>query len=432
MTRPDVATVAAVYGLLVAAARAQSNVAAPWGGTELRMRANETRGAEYVPANNLAFRVRVWADTAYVAVPRLRGGVPATLCATSARGDGGPLRPYPSAGLQTPGNCIGLQDAADIELDHLGRLWTLDRGRAAAGGYACDPKLFVVDTGTGRVVRSAVMPPQAYDAARSVLSGLAVDLKTLTAVVADLRPDDPGFVTYDYPSGVYRRFRCSVLARGDGDGGGRRTGHGDDDDDDGYDEAALTASPIDDQLYFTTARLRRVYAIPLSVFAAPPLYGRDVGHYASARGPVNGTATAAVMDVRGTLYVAVRPGHRVMAWDTLRGGFAAAATAVRDVRLDWVSGLALDARGYLWIVTSSYREFRGAGAAADARVFRLYRGATAFALQEAAANLTADGGGDGAAAAAGRGRDAATVGPAAVVCCAAAALLLRTACRDVR
>lgn len=288
----------------VVVARGDLNVAAQWERSTLRLPApagGNVTAAAYVPDNNLVYRVRVWAGTVYVAVPRFRAaGVPATLCATSAR-DGGPLRPFPTAGLQAAGNCFALQNAVDIEVDHLGQLWTLDRGRPA-----CDPKLFVVATGTGHVVRSAVMPPAVYTA-RSVLTGLALDLKTLTAVVADVGPDDPGFIAYDFRSGVYRKFRCTALVQ-------RRPAPApaSEADVDEYDEAMLAASPIDDQLYFTAIRLDAVYAIPLSVFAAPPLSGRDVSHYVSARGPLNGTATAAVMDAAGNLYLAMRAGHKVM------------------------------------------------------------------------------------------------------------------------
>lgn len=354
-----------------------------------------------VPENNVVHRIKIWNDTMYMAVPRFRRGVPATLCSKSVRArDGGvAVRPYPSSGLQTVGNCFALQNVRDIEFDHLGQLWSLDAGRvydlepvAAAADQdkdrvACDPKLFVVDVAAGgAIVRSAVVPAGLYTT-RSVFSGIAIDLKTLTAVVADVGPDDPGFIVYNLRAGVYRKFRCRILKPAA---------------DDGYDEAQLVISPIDDMLYFTTIRLDGLYSMPLSVLSDRLSIVDDVTHYANAQGPKADTSTAMAMSTTGHLYVGMT--HKVIAWNTARNRFDAADDQlyVLDVALDWISGFAFDTAGYLWIVSSAFGEFLQQPAAADrpnpkitrAKVFKSYCNATSFALQQLAADVavTADNG----------------------------------------
>lgn len=363
------------------------NVAYQWDRLDLALR--DDGPAAYVPENNVAHRLRVWDGALYVAVPRFRRGVPATLC----RSDGDRLHAFPSAGLQTPGNCVALQNVKDIEIDHLGQLWVLDTGvvyeldAAAAANRTCDPKLVVLNATTGAIVRSAVMPPAVY-AGRAVLSGLSVDLTTLTAVVADIGPDDPGFIVYNLAVGVYRKFRYSKLHTAAG-----------------YDEALLTVSPVDRMVYFTTVRSDRMYAVPVSVFAAPLV--NDVGRHVNDQGrKTDAASTAMAMDTTGRLYVAYA--RKVVAWNTLgAAAFDAAELFVQEVRLEWVSSMAFDARGYLWMITSPFAQFLAGGPGPrrpGVKLFKRYCGTTSFALQAAAAgraNGTATAGTRNAAAIAG-------------------------------
>lgn len=361
---------------------------------------------DFAPENNVVYRMKIWNDTMYVAVPRFRRGVPATLCSKSLRrtvDDGAAaaaVRAYPSPGMQTVGNCFALQNVRDIEIDHLGNLWSLDAGRvydlqepAAPGGAdraaSCDPKLFVVNVrhGGSTVVRSAVVPAGLYTV-RSVLSGIALDLKTLTAIVADVGPDDPGFIVYNLHAGVFRKFRCRILRPAAAS--------------DGYDEAQLVVSPIDNILYFTTIRLDGLYSIPLSVLSDPRSIVEDVTHYANGQGPKADTSTAMAMDTAGNLYVAMT--HKVLAWNTAKNRFDATAGGqqlyARDVALDWISDFAFDTAGYLWIVSSAFGDFLQATAhhgttdgnppkIPRTKVFKGYCDATSFALQQLAVDLAA-------------------------------------------
>lgn len=342
------------------------NVVYQWDKIDLSFR--DVGPDAYVPENNVVHRMKIWDDIMYMTVPRLKGGVPATLY----QSHGGAVRPFPSAGLQTVGNCLGVQNARDIEIDHLGQLWTLDAGRVyelETTDYTCDPKLFVVHVQSRTVIRSAVMPHFMYSN-DSVLSGISVDLKTLTAVVADLGPTDPGFIVYNLPTGVYRKFKCRTLATA----GGAAV----------YNEAQLVVSPIDNILYFTTVQSDSLYSIPLSVFDA--LTVDDVNHYVNNQGPKADTSTAMTLDTTGNLYLGMT--RKVIAWNTLKHGFDVKELYIQDIRLDWISSFAFDSAGYLWIISSAFTDFLlqdGTTAKKTTiKIFKRYSGTTSFALQETA------------------------------------------------
>lgn len=319
----------------------------------------------YVPENNIVHRMKIWNDTMYIAVPRFKRGVPATLYQSHE----GAVRPFPLLGLQTVGNCLGVQNAKDIEIDHLGQLWTLDVGRVydlEVTDYTCSPKLFVVHVQSRTVVRSAFIPDYMY-ANDSVLSGISVDLKTLTAVVADVGPSDPGFIVYNLLTGIYRKFKCKALATANAAS---------------YDEAQLIVSPIDNILYFTTVRSDSLFSIPLSVFDALTI--NDVSHYVNNQGPKTDTSTAMALDSTGNLYLGMT--RKVMAWNTLKHGFDVKELYIQDIRLDWISSFAFDSNEYLWIVSSAFADFLDGSNTkkTTVKIFKRYSGTTSFALREMA------------------------------------------------
>ncbi|VVC29574.1 Six-bladed beta-propeller, TolB-like,Major royal jelly protein/protein yellow [Cinara cedri] len=338
------------------------NVVYQWNKLNLSLQEND-REHRYIPENNLVYRMKIWNDTLFMAIPRFKRGVPATLC----RSYGGAIHPYPSLGLQKVGNCFGMQNVKDIEIDHLGHLWILDVGNVydlePVSNRSCDPKLFVVDLNTGYIVRSAVLPRGMYTN-RSVLSGLTVDLKSLTAVVADIGPD-PGFIVYNLQIGIFHKFPCELLATAKG-----------------YNEALLTVSPIDNMLYFTTIELNSLFAIPLSVFGVP--FIKDVGHYVNNQGLKADTSTAMIMDTTGNLYLGMT--RKVIAWNTLKHGFDVKELYIQEVRLDWISSFAFDSNGYLWIISSEFKDFRESKSKrTNMLIFKRYCGTTSFALHEVAA-----------------------------------------------
>lgn len=73
----------------------------------------------YVPKSVIATRSQIYRDTAFVAIPRYRAGVPFTLGRVDLRKGrcSVPISPYPCWASQDEGNCQALQNVVDIYLD---------------------------------------------------------------------------------------------------------------------------------------------------------------------------------------------------------------------------------------------------------------------------------------------------------------------------
>ncbi|XP_027849763.2 protein yellow-like isoform X2 [Aphis gossypii] len=86
----------------------------------------------YVPRNNIALRAQICGNDLYLAYPRLRSGVPATVATTCLFTDDvcdeAVLTPYPCLSIQEQGKSGEVQNAVDLYLDTQEVLWVLDTG----------------------------------------------------------------------------------------------------------------------------------------------------------------------------------------------------------------------------------------------------------------------------------------------------------------
>ena len=73
----------------------------------------------YIPKNVIITRTQIYRDSAFVAMPRLKQGVPITLGKVSLRKGTcvAEVEPFPCWSLQEEGNCQALQSAVDLYLD---------------------------------------------------------------------------------------------------------------------------------------------------------------------------------------------------------------------------------------------------------------------------------------------------------------------------
>lgn len=78
-----------------------------------------TTSNRYIPKSIIATRSQIYRDTAFVAIPRYRNGVPFTLGRVDLRKGkcSVAMAPYPCWASQEEGNCQALQNVVDIFLD---------------------------------------------------------------------------------------------------------------------------------------------------------------------------------------------------------------------------------------------------------------------------------------------------------------------------
>ncbi|CAG9773980.1 unnamed protein product [Ceutorhynchus assimilis] len=168
---------------------------------------------DFRPENTVFTGLEITKDRIFIATPRLRAGIPATLSTIprhTPKGSNPKPQPYPSwsfhgagLGLDNATTCAGLVSVYRMRLDSCGRLWALDSGIMTSIDdfqRICPPKLVVFDLKTDRVVRTVEFPREVLRPS-SLLANLIIDESVQgTCDSAFLYLADtaaPGLVVYD-------------------------------------------------------------------------------------------------------------------------------------------------------------------------------------------------------------------------------------------
>lgn len=161
-------------------------------GTELAFPCKSTENiykqtGRYIPKNVIATRLQVYQESAIVALPRYKHGVPYTLAKISlkSRGCKAILEPFPCWSIQEEGNCEALQNVIDMVLDPNDILWVLDLGICNTLEQPirrCPPKIVAINAATGIVVKIVDLSPYILPESRPQY------------ILVDYAPDGTAFV----------------------------------------------------------------------------------------------------------------------------------------------------------------------------------------------------------------------------------------------
>lgn len=137
-----------------------------------------TSTGRYIPKNVIATRMQIYKDDAIVALPRYRPGVPFTIGKFNLKHKGckAQLEPYPCWSIQEEGNCKAIQNAIDLFLDPLDRLWVLDLGicnTLEQPVKRCDAKIWGMNAENGEIIKTVSL--QSFVAPESRLQYVIVD-----------------------------------------------------------------------------------------------------------------------------------------------------------------------------------------------------------------------------------------------------------------
>ncbi|XP_076259558.1 L-dopachrome tautomerase yellow-e [Rhynchophorus ferrugineus] len=139
------------------------------------------------PENTIFTGLELTDDRIFIAMPRLRAGIPATLATiprNTPAGSSPQPQPYPDwsyhgagLGLDNETTCAGLVSVYRMRVDSCNRLWVLDAGIMTSIDdfqRICNPKLMVFDLKTNQVVRRIDFPRQVLRPS-SLLANLIID-----------------------------------------------------------------------------------------------------------------------------------------------------------------------------------------------------------------------------------------------------------------
>lgn len=136
---------------------------------------------KYISKNVIATRAQIVGDDVFVALPRYKSGVPATLAKTNFKKGqcSAVLKPFPCWASQEEGNCQSLQSVVDIVVDKNDIVWALDVGvvnTLESPVRKCPPKVVAMSAKTGKVLK--IISLDELVVATSRLQYLVVDYAT--------------------------------------------------------------------------------------------------------------------------------------------------------------------------------------------------------------------------------------------------------------
>ncbi|XP_074094322.1 L-dopachrome tautomerase yellow-g2 [Cotesia typhae] len=113
---------------------------------------------KFINKNIIATRAVIYKDSAILAFPRFKPGVPVTLGKLSLSNNGEPpkIGAYPCWSMQEEGNCASLQNVVDIFVDQQGILWVLDTGvvnTLEKPVRKCPPKVVAFNLNTDKLIK---------------------------------------------------------------------------------------------------------------------------------------------------------------------------------------------------------------------------------------------------------------------------------------
>lgn len=132
-----------------------------------------------ITKNNIATRGQIYRDNIFLALPRYKKGIPATLVKTRLRTGACSVsyEPFPCWSLQEEGKCSALQSVVDIVIDGSDIIWVLDTGVVRTleddPVITCAPKVLAFNVRNGKLLKTITFDGLVSKSSR--LQYLAVD-----------------------------------------------------------------------------------------------------------------------------------------------------------------------------------------------------------------------------------------------------------------
>ncbi|KAK0095302.1 hypothetical protein PV326_008731 [Microctonus aethiopoides] len=136
---------------------------------------------KYIPENNMPLGVELWHDKVFIALPKWKTGIPASLATVPrySKTKSPKLRPYPSWGWHHQDSCGGMTSVFRMQVDQCDRLWIIDSGTVnltSEPQQLCPPAIFIFDLRSDRLIKRYQIPE--YQVKQdSLWSNIVVDIR---------------------------------------------------------------------------------------------------------------------------------------------------------------------------------------------------------------------------------------------------------------
>ncbi|KAI4455864.1 protein yellow-related [Holotrichia oblita] len=332
----------------------------------------------YVPENNLMAGINFYDGYYYLAIPRMKSGIPVTLARiNSANPRPAPLlEPYPSWEFNELGNCTSLQNVQNIAVDEQGRLWIIDGGKTGTlttkPNTTCSAKLVIYDIKVSKIFATYTFPDEIANKTSSFLYDLVVDDSDGGyAYIVDNSRLDPGLIVFSLKQNTSWKVRDSKTMGADplavqfkintetirtpiniaGIALGPKTN---------INEQNITLNE-DRQVYFCPISSFHVYSISTTYLKDKRFSNGgdgDFSQYIMDVGIKVAQSDGMKMDNKGILYYGLLPRASIVRWDSSTPFITGQQVIARDDNyIQWPNSFAFDDGGNILVLTNRLEKY---------------------------------------------------------------------------
>lgn len=338
---------------------------------------NQSEG-EYIPQNNLIAGINFYNGYYYLAIPRMKTGIPVTLARiNSANPRPAPLlEPFPSWEFNELGNCEVLQNVQNVAMDAQGKMWIIDGGRTGTltetPDATCSPKIVIYDLKQKKVLLKYVFPEEVANKSVSFLYDIVVDnLDGGYAYITDNSRVDPGLIVFSLQQNSSWKIRDSKTMRADpsavvfrinneviktpiniaGIALGPKTN---------INEQNITLNE-DRQVFYSPISSLHLYSVSTSYLKNKNLSEGEDGmfsQYVKDLGIKAAQCDGMTMDNKGILYYGLLSVTSIARWDSSTPFSSGQQIISRDANyIQWPNSLAFDDAGNILVLTNSLEKY---------------------------------------------------------------------------
>lgn len=313
------------------------------------------RRKSYIPENVMLGGIKFYEEFIFIALPKHRQGVPATLAYLPLgliQKTNPLLAPYPSWKLNDDTSCLNLQSMLSMEIDTKGIMWAID-GVRMTNNVRCPPKLVLLDISLGgKLIHTYIFPNDICLQDGGFLNDIVVDETDGDfAYITDNSNIDPGIIVYSRHQNhawkirdgsifaeqnaanfIVNNYVFSPLSPVDG--------------------IALSPKYINRTLYYTQLTGYSLYGINTVILkneevCRENLWRKSVDLIGSKEAQTDGM----IMDSLGNLYYTLVPIYGVGKWNIFED-IDYSEIIYSSKELVWPDGFGMDQKGNLYLITT--------------------------------------------------------------------------------